>query len=136
LFFLARDLVETAGDKWKSYAAIALGNLPDGAGVPALIELARNSSGTTLAAAWPMVAERAVLLARSSRGVEFEASDGNPVNLCFLIVAPPTEHDPIYLQMLAQIVKAVRLAPVRKKILEAPDFEAIRIAIRAQLTDE
>ena len=50
---------QTAGDRWKSYAAIALGNLPDGAGVPALIELARNSSGSTSAAAWPMVAERA-----------------------------------------------------------------------------
>lgn len=50
---------QTAGDKWKSYAAIALGNLPEGAGVPALIELARNTSGTTSAAAWPMVAERA-----------------------------------------------------------------------------
>ena|SRR2546427_85747 len=83
-----------------------------------------------------MVAERAVLLARSSRGVEFDATDGNPVNLCFLIVAPPTEHDPIYLQMLAQIVKVVRLAPVRRKILDAPDFEAIRTAIRSQLNDE
>jgi PBS lyase HEAT-like repeat len=50
---------QTAGDTWKSYAAIALGNLPDGAGVPALIELARNGSGTPLVAAWPMVAERA-----------------------------------------------------------------------------
>jgi len=50
---------QTAGDKWKSYAAIALGILPDGAGVPALLELARNSSGPTAAAAWPMVAERA-----------------------------------------------------------------------------
>lgn len=52
---------QTAGDRWKSYAAIALGNLPDGAGVPALIELARNSSGTTSTAAWPMVAERAAV---------------------------------------------------------------------------
>jgi len=50
---------QTAGEKWKSYAAIALGNLPDGAGIPALLEVARNSSGATAAAAWPMVAERA-----------------------------------------------------------------------------
>ena len=83
-----------------------------------------------------MVAERAVLLARSSKGVEFDASDENPVHLIFLIVAPPTDRDPIYLQMLAQIVKAVRLAPTRRKILEAPDFPAIRTLIRAQLGDE
>ena len=83
-----------------------------------------------------MVAERAVLLARSSKGVDFDASDGNPVHLCFLIVAPPTERDPVYLQMLAEIVRAVRLAPVRKKILEAPDFGAIRAVIAAQLAHE
>ncbi len=83
-----------------------------------------------------MVAERAVLLARSSKGIEFEAADGNPVHIIFMIVAPPTETDPLYLQMLAQIVKAIRLAPVRRKILESPDFAAIRALIGAQLSDE
>jgi PTS system nitrogen regulatory IIA component len=83
-----------------------------------------------------MVAERAVLLARSAKGVDFDAADGNPVHLCFLIVAPPTDSDPIYLQMLAEIVKAVRLAPVRRKILEAPDFGTIRALIGAQLAHE
>jgi len=80
-----------------------------------------------------MVTERAVLLARSTKGVEFDSIDGNPVHLCFLIVAPPVDRDPIYLQMLAEIVKAVRLAPVRKKILEAADFASIRSLIGAQL---
>ena len=83
-----------------------------------------------------MVVERAVLLARSVKGVEFEALDENPVHLFFMIVAPPTDKDPIYLQMLAQIVKAVRLAPARRKILEAPDFATIRTLIGAQLADE
>lgn len=83
-----------------------------------------------------MVAERAVLLARSTKGVDFEAVDGNPVHLFFLIVAPPLDTDPIYLQMLAQIVRAVRLAPARRRILEAPDFAAIRTLIGAQLSNE
>jgi PTS system nitrogen regulatory IIA component len=83
-----------------------------------------------------MVAERAVLLARSTKGVEFDAVDGNPVHIIFLIVAPPTEKDPIYLEMLAQIVKSVRLAPARRRILEAPDFATIRSLIGAQLGDE
>src|SRR4051794_1528530 len=83
-----------------------------------------------------MVAERAVLLARSTRGIDFEAVDGNPVHLFFLIVAPPLDTDPIYLQMLAQIVRAVRLAPARRRILEAPDFAAIRTLVGAQLSDE
>jgi PTS system nitrogen regulatory IIA component len=83
-----------------------------------------------------MVTERAVLLARSTKGVEFDSADGNPVHLIFLIVAPPIEKDPIYLQMLAQIVKSVRLAPARRKILDAPDFATIRGLIAAQLDDE
>jgi fructose-specific phosphotransferase system IIA component len=83
-----------------------------------------------------VVIERAVLLARSSKGVEFEAVDGNPVNLLFLIVAPPVDQDPIYLQMLAQIVKSVRLAPARRRILDAPDFGTIRAVIKGQLSDE
>jgi PTS system nitrogen regulatory IIA component len=83
-----------------------------------------------------MVAERAVLLARSTKGVDFEAVDGNPVHLFFLIVAPPLDTDPIYLQMLAQIVRAVRLAPARRRILEAPDFAAIRTLVGAQISDE
>src|SRR3954471_9333040 len=83
-----------------------------------------------------MVAERAVLLARSTRGIDFEAVDGNPVHLFFLIVAPPLDTDPIYLQMLAQIVRSVRLAPARRRILEAPDFAAIRTLVGAQLSDE
>ena len=83
-----------------------------------------------------MVAERAVLLARSTKGVDFDAVDGNPVHLFFLIVAPPLDTDPIDLQMLAQIVRAVRLAPARRRILEAPDFASIRSLIGAQLSDE
>ena len=83
-----------------------------------------------------MVAERAVLLARSSKGVEFEAADAHPAHLLFLIVAPPIETDPIYLQMLAQIVKTIRLAPARRKILDAPDFRTIRTVIGAQLHDD
>ena len=37
-----------------------------GAGVPALVELALNSSGPLSAAAWPMVAERAATSARAT----------------------------------------------------------------------
>jgi mannitol/fructose-specific phosphotransferase system IIA component (Ntr-type) len=83
-----------------------------------------------------MVAERAVLLARSTKGIEFDAADGNPVHLCFLIVAPPTERDPVYLQLLAEIVRSVRLARTRQRLLEAPDFDSIRSILLGQLAHE
>ncbi len=83
-----------------------------------------------------MVAERAVLFARSKKGIDFDAVDESPVHLCLLIVAPPTENDPIYLALLAEIVKALRLARVRQRLLDAPDFETVRNLILAQLAHE
>lgn len=73
-----------------------------------------------------LISERAVLIARSSRGVEFESIDENPVHLIFLIVAPPAEPDPVYLKLLADIVRAVRLSKVRQRLLDAPNFSTLR----------
>ena len=73
-----------------------------------------------------LVAERALLVARSDKGIDFESIDGGPVHLCFLIVAPPLEKDPIYLKLVAEIVRATRLARTRQKLLDAPNFAALR----------
>jgi len=83
-----------------------------------------------------MVSERAVLFGRSRKGIDFEAMDGAPVHLCFLIVAPPVENDPVYLRLLAEIVKVVRLARVRQRLIDAPDFDAVRAVIAGQLPHE
>lgn len=77
-----------------------------------------------------LISGRAVLLARSKKGVDFEAVDGAPVHLIFLIVAPPVEPDPVYLKLLAEIVHSVRLARVRQKLLDAPTFEAAKEVLR------
>ncbi len=73
-----------------------------------------------------VIGERAVLVARSARGIDFDAPDGKPVHLLFLIVAPSMEHDPVYLQLLAEIVRAIRLARTRQRLLDAPDFASIQ----------
>ena len=73
-----------------------------------------------------LVGERAVVVARSQKGIEFEAVDGGPVHLLFLVVAPPMERDPIYLKVLADVVRAVRLSRTRQKLSDAPDFETVR----------
>jgi fructose-specific phosphotransferase system IIA component len=79
-----------------------------------------------------MVSERAVVVARSSRGLDFDSLDGEPVHIFFLIVAPPLERDDVYLQLLARIVRAARLARTRRRLLDAPDFATIRtILVRA-----
>ena len=79
-----------------------------------------------------MVSGRAVVVARSARGLDFESVDGQPVHILFLIVAPPLERDEVYLQLLARLVSAMRLKRTRSRLLDAPDFETIRtILVRA-----
>lgn len=73
-----------------------------------------------------LIAERALLVARSTKGVEFDSMDGGPVHLLFLIVAPPLERDPIYLKLVAEIVRSTRLARTRQKLLDAANFAALR----------
>lgn len=73
-----------------------------------------------------LVAERALVVARSRKGIDFESVDGQPVHLCFLIVAPPLERDPIYLKLVAEIVRATRLARTRQKLIDASNFAALR----------
>lgn len=73
-----------------------------------------------------LVTERAVVVARSRKGVDFDAPDGLPAHLCFMIVAPPLERDPVYLHLIAEIVRSVRLAKTRQRLLDAPDFVALR----------
>ena len=73
-----------------------------------------------------LIAERALLIARSTKGVEFDSMDGGPVHLLFLIVAPPLERDLLYLKMVAEIVRSTRLARTRQKLLEAANFAAVR----------
>jgi len=73
-----------------------------------------------------LIAERAVLVARSQKGIDFDATDGAPVHLVFLVVAPPMERDPIYLKVLADVVRAVRLSRARQRLADAPDFDTVR----------
>lgn len=73
-----------------------------------------------------LIVERALLIARSTKGVEFDSMDGGPVHLLFLIVAPPLERDLLYLKMVAEIVRSTRLARTRQKLLEAANFAAVR----------
>jgi mannitol/fructose-specific phosphotransferase system IIA component (Ntr-type) len=73
-----------------------------------------------------LITERAVVVARSRKGTDFDAPDGQPTHLWFMIVGPPIERDPVYLNLMAEIVRSVRLAKTRQRLLDAPDYVAMR----------
>ncbi len=75
--------------------------------------------------------ELVMVFGRSRSGVDFNALDGRPVYLFFLLVAPDDAIG-IHLKMLARISRILKDPTVRKALLEAPDAAAIHAIIREQ----
>jgi nitrogen PTS system EIIA component len=65
-----------------------------------------------------------IVVGISKDGVDFAASDKKPVNLFFLIVAPPVEGNALYLPLLGKIVEMVRDSKLRQAMISAADFPA------------
>jgi PTS system fructose-specific IIC component len=65
-----------------------------------------------------------IVFARSGPGVDFEALDGNPVNIFFMILAPTKVTDD-YLKTLSAISALMKDARIRRRIAEAKTPEEI-----------
>jgi len=72
-----------------------------------------------------------MVIARSRNGVDFDALDGRPVNILFLIIAPEAAVG-VHLKILARVSRILKDPAVRKGLLEAPDAAAIYAAIQEQ----
>ncbi len=63
-----------------------------------------------------LVDKLTVIIGRSKRGIDYDAQDGKPVHLLFLIVAPPQPQPLEYLVILGEIAK------LSKEIVKHPDI--------------
>ncbi|MDH4184260.1 MAG: PTS sugar transporter subunit IIA [Nitrospinota bacterium] len=69
-----------------------------------------------------------VAIGKFPEGVEYDAIDGKPVNLAFMIVGP--EREPrAHLQLLAAIVRTLRNKELQKNILESDSPEEIFLSL-------
>jgi mannitol/fructose-specific phosphotransferase system IIA component (Ntr-type) len=59
-----------------------------------------------------------IVVGISREGVNFEAQDGKPSRLFFLMVAPTSQSGP-HVQAIARIVKMIKIDRFRKKLLDA-----------------
>jgi PTS system nitrogen regulatory IIA component len=59
-----------------------------------------------------------VLLGKSSGGIDFDAIDGQPVYIVFLLLAPENSAE-VHLQILAKIARILKNSSLRKQLLEA-----------------
>jgi len=76
----------------------------------------------------PQVKEFVVALGKMRRGIEFNALDGQPVELIVLIAGPDDQQER-YLQLLARITLKLKDAAVRRQIAAADAVDAILAAL-------
>ena len=58
----------------------------------------------------------------TSTGVDFDALDGEPVRLCFLLVGPESDAS-AHVKALSRIARVVRRESVRERLTQAKDSE-------------
>ncbi|MGH2570517.1 MAG: PTS sugar transporter subunit IIA [bacterium] len=73
------------------------------------------------------------LVALSKKGVDWDAPDGKPVKIFFVVVAPPQERTNHYLPLLGALVSAMQKKKVRDGVLAAKSFADVSAALEAGL---
>ncbi|MHB8109082.1 MAG: PTS sugar transporter subunit IIA [Syntrophorhabdaceae bacterium] len=71
------------------------------------------------------------VFARSQRGVDFDAIDGEPVHIFFLVLAP-RDAASVHLMVLSRISRILRDPSFRKKLLNLSDAHSLYESIREE----
>ncbi len=70
-----------------------------------------------------------VAFGTSDNGIDFDAMDGEPVHLFFMVIAPPNDEGNIYLPLLGSLVTSLKKAAVRKKLQAVEEFDDLAAII-------
>lgn len=70
------------------------------------------------------VSRLSIVIGISREGIDFDALDGKPSTLFFLMVAPTSESGP-HVQAIAKIVKMIKIDRFRDKLLKAKSGEEV-----------
>lgn len=118
--------------------ASGIGSDACAAAVRAREELAGTGAGHGIAvphARLPGLAKPVLVLGRSQAGIDWDAPDGLPVHLIFLILTPK-ENTGVQLQILAGIASGLHPKPARERLMAARSdhevWEALGAALRSQ----
>ncbi len=71
------------------------------------------------------VLKPSIAFGRSNEGIEFDAIDGQPVRLVFLLAIPDTVDDKEYLNTLAKLARLIVHEDFRQKLLGAETLEVV-----------
>lgn len=81
--------------------------------------------GRTLA-----VQKLTILFANSKKGIPFDAEDGKPTHLFFMLIAPPQDSGHQYIKSLAVLTDKMQNAELRKAVMKADDYESFCEALK------
>jgi mannitol/fructose-specific phosphotransferase system IIA component (Ntr-type) len=76
------------------------------------------------------VIEPRLVIARSRRGIEWNAADQAPVHLILLVLSPGEFSEELHGEMVGRTAAAMRLQRNRQKLIEATSFEAVTAVLR------
>ena len=71
-------------------------------------------------------AKLTLVFGKSIRGIKFDAMDGKPVHLIFMIVAPYQDKQNLYLVVLGKLVELLRKKKIRDALLQADTFQSFK----------
>lgn len=71
------------------------------------------------------VIDSRLVVARSRRGIPWDAPDDQPVQLVLLVLSPAEHSEELHFELVARAVAAGRLQRNRQKLIEAESFEAV-----------
>lgn len=71
-----------------------------------------------------------LLVARSRRGIEWSAFDGEPVSLVLLVLSPAESGDAAHHAFLSRAGAVARLQRNRQRLLDAPNVETVMTLLR------
>lgn len=69
------------------------------------------------------VSDIMIAFGKAKTGIEYDSIDGKPVQLIFMIIAPPQDENNMYLPILGKMVEILSKSKNRNKLLEAETFE-------------
>ena len=78
----------------------------------------------------PAVKIPSIAFGRSQQGVDFDAIDGQPVFMVFLLAVPSSFNDHQYMKTLARLARLLVHEDFRKKLMEASSKEEVLTAIQ------
>ncbi|MBN2070406.1 MAG: PTS sugar transporter subunit IIA [Candidatus Krumholzibacteriota bacterium] len=100
-----------------------------------IMEMLKNreslgSTGLGLGVAFPhgrslAIRKLTVLFGQSTAGIDFEALDGRPVNVFFLILAPSDKGADTYLALLSELIALIQKPDKLDRLLKVKDFESL-----------